>query len=154
MGLDTTHDCWHGPYSSFMRWRCEIARAAGFPPLQLMDGYYTWTQLSHTDIDAAIGLSFSPPIAGDFPQWARDLLRGAASGNIPIPWAGLKPSPLQDLLNHSDCDGELPSDRCQAIADALTEVLPNVVEEWKARTQQFIDGLAAAAAAGEDVEFH
>lgn len=22
MGLDTSHDCWSGPYSMFMRWRC------------------------------------------------------------------------------------------------------------------------------------
>ena len=28
MGLDTTHDCWHGPYSMFMRWRTAIAAAA------------------------------------------------------------------------------------------------------------------------------
>ena len=24
MGLDTTHDCWHGPYSMFMRWRAHL----------------------------------------------------------------------------------------------------------------------------------
>lgn len=29
MGLDTTHDCWHGPYSSFASWRGELAKAAG-----------------------------------------------------------------------------------------------------------------------------
>ena len=26
MGLDTTHDCWHGPYSAFMQWRAELHR--------------------------------------------------------------------------------------------------------------------------------
>lgn len=25
MGLDITIDCWHGEYSAFMQWRCEIA---------------------------------------------------------------------------------------------------------------------------------
>ncbi len=25
MGLDTSHDCWHGPYSQFMRWRTWLA---------------------------------------------------------------------------------------------------------------------------------
>ena len=40
MGLDTTHDCWHGAYSAFMRWRQEIARIAGLPPLDLMEGFY------------------------------------------------------------------------------------------------------------------
>jgi hypothetical protein len=28
MGLDVSHDCWSGPYSSFMRFRCALARAA------------------------------------------------------------------------------------------------------------------------------
>lgn len=26
MGLDTTHDCWHGPYSSFNRFRFDLAK--------------------------------------------------------------------------------------------------------------------------------
>ena len=30
MGLDTTHDCWHGSYSSFNEWRREIEKASGF----------------------------------------------------------------------------------------------------------------------------
>ena len=29
MGLDTSYDCWNGPYSSFHAWRVEVARAAG-----------------------------------------------------------------------------------------------------------------------------
>lgn len=29
MGLDTTHDCWHGAYSAFHRFRHGIARAIG-----------------------------------------------------------------------------------------------------------------------------
>jgi hypothetical protein len=33
MGLDTTHDCWHGAYSAFMRWRRKLAEVAGYPPL-------------------------------------------------------------------------------------------------------------------------
>ncbi len=33
MGLDTSHDCWHGAYSAFGRWRRAIAEAAG---------YYVW----------------------------------------------------------------------------------------------------------------
>ncbi len=26
MGLDTTHDAWHGPYSAFMEWRIWLAK--------------------------------------------------------------------------------------------------------------------------------
>jgi hypothetical protein len=38
MGLDTSHNCWHGPYSAFNRFRHEIAKAAGIP-LDSMEGY-------------------------------------------------------------------------------------------------------------------
>lgn len=30
MGLDTSHDCWHGSYGGFMQWRSTIALAAGY----------------------------------------------------------------------------------------------------------------------------
>ncbi len=31
MGLDTTHDGWHGPYSAFRRFRVAVALAADYP---------------------------------------------------------------------------------------------------------------------------
>jgi len=30
MGLDTSHECWHGAYSAFTRWRHELATVAGY----------------------------------------------------------------------------------------------------------------------------
>lgn len=30
MGLDTSHDCWHGPYSSFNDFRRAVAKVLGF----------------------------------------------------------------------------------------------------------------------------
>lgn len=39
MGLDTTHDCWHGSYSSFGRWRVALTQAAGLPSLNEMAGF-------------------------------------------------------------------------------------------------------------------
>jgi len=38
MGLDTSHDAWHGPYSSFNRFRHEIAEAIGVN-LDSFEGY-------------------------------------------------------------------------------------------------------------------
>lgn len=38
MGLDTTHNAWHGPYSSFGRWRKWLAKQIGFN-LEEMQGY-------------------------------------------------------------------------------------------------------------------
>lgn len=35
MGLNTTHDCWNGPYSSFNQWRCALAVAAGVPLMKV-----------------------------------------------------------------------------------------------------------------------
>ncbi len=39
MGLDTTHDCWHGAYSAFMRFRQAIAKCIGIDDLMKMQGY-------------------------------------------------------------------------------------------------------------------
>ena len=30
MGLDTTHNAWHGSYTGFTRWRQAVAKAAGW----------------------------------------------------------------------------------------------------------------------------
>jgi len=38
MGLDTTHDCWHGPYSSFNQFRHELAKQIGIDLREYM-GY-------------------------------------------------------------------------------------------------------------------
>jgi hypothetical protein len=34
MGLDTSHDCWHGSYISFGAWRDAVAVAAGLKSQQ------------------------------------------------------------------------------------------------------------------------
>lgn len=144
MGLDTTHDCWHGAYSAFMRWRQKIAEVAGLPPLMLMDGFYR---------DGA--------------------LRSGNGGNtyaieeceqsLPIKWEALRPSPLHILLNHSDCDGSISANDCGPIADALEALLPKLEAEgnggghiggYAEKTRTFIAGLRFAASRGEDVEFH
>jgi len=39
MGLDTSHECWHGPYSSFNSWRFEICVAAGLGKLSDYEGF-------------------------------------------------------------------------------------------------------------------
>lgn len=38
MGLDTTHDAWSGPYSSFMEWRIWLAKKIGINLLD-MEGF-------------------------------------------------------------------------------------------------------------------
>lgn len=153
MGLDTSHDAWHGAYSAFMRWRQEIAKAAGLPPLTLMEGFYQQDDPIHD------------------PMWQSVLDRGARGDNptlenvkaqLPIKWECLKPSPLHQLLHHSDCDGEIPWKDCGMIAVELEKVLPNLpkddagghIGDFRDKTQTFINGLRKANAAKENLEFH
>jgi hypothetical protein len=158
MGLDTTHDCWHGAYSAFSRWREKLAEAAELPPLALMDGFYrppdpealTW--LAPAEGGPACGSHFGPHVF----HW----LEGFRD-RLPLRWEALKPDPLHLLLNHSDCDGKLEAKDCAGIADSLERLLPALdgdggghIGLWRGKTQTFIDGLRRAAAAGEDVGFH
>ena len=149
MGLDTSHNCWHGAYSAFMRWRQEIAHVAGLPPLDLMEGFYP-------------GDDYQDPI-----YWARKGLNDEKAFDdlkrrLPIRWDCLKPSPLHKLLHHSDCEGEIAWQDCKPIADALAKLLPKMpkgdagchIGNWRDTTSQFITGLRNAAKAKENVDFH
>ena len=72
MGLDTTHDCWHGPYSMFSAWRTELAAAIGLS-LNQMDGFggdREWPDdeplvllLEHSDCDGEIAADKTELIA-------------------------------------------------------------------------------------------
>lgn len=142
MGLDTTHDCWHGPYSAFHRWRIELAIAAGLPPLELMDGFFRRGEL--TDDPLAL-------VSREWPNRCAATYRA-----LPIRWESLKPSALYLLLHHSDCEGEIEAKDCAPIADELERLLPNLPQEdnHRERTRRFIAGLRLAAERGENVEFH
>jgi hypothetical protein len=153
MGLDISHGCWDGAYSAFHRWRKEIAHVAGMPPLELMAGFYT-------------------PLSGMKQGKPPTLYHGMGTGEgdfmkeldrqLPIPWEALKPDALHELLNHSDCDGEIPWGSCKAIADRLSEVLSELPDEdagghignWRAKTSAFIKGLLLAFEQQENIDFH
>lgn len=146
MGLDATHNCWHGPYSAFMRWRQAIAAAVGIP-LDMMDGFVDLR--SHGSTLALTRAAVEKCGIGDLTKGELDRFLA----NLPIKWEVLRPSPLHILLSHSDCDGEIRWQDCGPIALALADVLPDLAEVWHDRTQQFITGLREAAAARENVEF-
>lgn len=136
MGLDTTHEAWHGAYSSFWRWRRTITVAAGY------------------ELDDDPRYPSAKAI-----NWA-----AVTSGNLAGHWEQIPEDPLLILLIHSDCDGEILPEHAGLVADRLEQVMPNLpdgdeVERmlgWSAqqKTQQFIDGLREAAAAGEPLGFH
>ena len=64
MGLDTSHNAWHGPYSSFNSWRTEICEKAGLGNLRDYYGFggeKQWDKthplfplLYHSDCDGEI----------------------------------------------------------------------------------------------------
>jgi hypothetical protein len=156
MGLDTTHDAWHGAYSAFMRWREKIAEVAGLPPLRLMEGFYAPLDGNETGMPPTFYLNH------DATPLVRDSIRALERSGLPIKWECLKPSPLHELLFHSDCDGEIPTASCGPIADELERLLPQLpageggghIGVWREKTQTFIDGLRRAAAANESLGFH
>ena len=136
MGLDTTHDCWHGAYSAFTRWRNKLAEVAGY-------AFYK---------------------AGDPPIYDQPLIDWGhiTTENSYGQWANTPPDPLIVLIAHSDCEGEIYPAQAGPLADRLEELLPLLPSDstgghigvWKDKTQAFINGLRAAVAANEPVEFH
>jgi hypothetical protein len=122
MGLDTSHGCWHGPYSRFRRFRRALAKAA-------------WG----TNLDDYEGFQDEPnENARSFADHASD--------------------PLVQLIDHSDCDGELAIDVLLPLAARLDELAPKLKHladsDFMERAMQFADGLREAASRGEPVEFH
>jgi hypothetical protein len=75
MGLDTTHDCWHGSYSTFHNFRCDIARALALPFTKDNFGFLVWDSaglakedpiralLDHSDCDGEIAWEIAGPLA-------------------------------------------------------------------------------------------
>ena len=162
MGLDTTHGCWSGPYSSFGRWREEIARVVGVP-LPLMEGFYG---------GVSTGFDLTEPL-----EWARPREGGPLGGFngvvlhawieavrpwLPIRWESLEPDPIHVLLNHSDAEGEIAVADLIPLAERLEQIAPLLPDEpkWhrresaRAKALQFAAGLREAAAEGVPVEFH
>lgn len=157
MGLDCSHNAWHGAYSAFMRWRRKLAEVAGLPPLDLMDGFYCSLDDGMGLPTLYHGINTQEPAYGDGQTRFMDDL----DSRLPIMWECLKPSPLHELLNHSDCEGEIAADRCAAIADELEKLIPLLPEgeagghigNWRAKTAQFVAGLRSAAAEGAPLLF-
>ncbi len=138
MGLDTSHDAWHGAYSAFTRWRNTIAKAAG---------YAVWK------VTYENGMTMDTVML-DWGHITEDNLHGK--------WERVPDDPLVILLAHSDCDGEIAAEHCAVLADRLEELLPSLpdadmgghIGDLLPKTAQFIKGLRYAAAAGEPVDFH
>jgi hypothetical protein len=162
MGLDLSHNCWHGAYSAFARWREKLAELVGIP-LHLMEGYYTKNDLILPDALDWIAPREGGPLCGSYygPHLHRritEILKW-----LPISWSVLSDDPIIVLLNHSDSRGLIVYGQCVPLADRLEGLLPELeklpddpghIGNWADKTRKFIAGLRLAAERGEDVEFH
>jgi hypothetical protein len=154
MGLDTSHGAWHGAYSAFMAWRLKIAEVAGYPPLELMEGFYSPNNHS----DPFVLLEYKFPKGDELEMSALRRFKK----QLPIKWQNFEENPLIYLLTHSDCDGDLSYGKCKGIADELEKLLPLLPDEdagghignWRLKTQTFIDGLRLAHSKKEKLKFH
>jgi len=143
VGLDTSHDCWHGSYAAFLRWRHTLAEAAG----------YKIREPTPEERDAGV---YSPSVDIHWEVFEPENYQGE--------WSFVPgDDPLLFLIVHSDCDGVIHPEQGIHIARRLEQLLPfldgteeigHIRPHMRGKTQQFIDGLKAAAAAGEDVDFH
>ncbi len=143
MGLWVSHDCWDGAYGAFLRWRHTLAEAAGY---QIREA---------TSEERAAG-HYAPSVNIDWSMFDDQHYQGE--------WGSFVPGddPLLYLIVHSDCDGVIHPEQAVHIARRLESLLPllddkeatgHIRPSMRAKTQQFIDGLKLAAAAGEDVVF-
>lgn len=151
MGLDISHDTWHGAYSAFNLWRQQVAYLAGFPPLELMEGFY---DEDHQPFILLHHLFKSDDIS-IYP--IKRLME-----RLPIKWDAFSNDPLSELLYHSDCDGYITYGKCGKIAKRLTELLPIIddsldfgghIGNFKSKTLQFIKGLELANSRKEKLIF-
>lgn len=144
MGLDCSHDAFHGAYSAFNSFRQEVAHAIG--------GSYP----SHWKRD-------------DSGRLIQPLQRDESLDDNRWYWGDKgysqeKNPGLFEFFCHSDCDGEISPEMCKTVSDELEPLLEKMPNEsfghiagrggYRQVLQYFIDGCRAAHAAGEPLDFH
>jgi hypothetical protein len=144
MGLDTTHDAWHGSYGAFSVWRKDIAVAAGI--IGPDDSLYP-----RSSYDVKRGVKDSPI----------DWLFWDTQTDYYGKWKKDPEDVIWVLLAHSDCEGHIKKRFLRPLADRLEALVPQVDgQDWQytdymsTRTQRFVNGLRLAAADGQKLRFH
>jgi hypothetical protein len=151
MGLDTSHECWHGAYSSFGRWRGWIAEQLGWE-------FDTGPDGNERDYLYVIPIERIPTRRNNVLPIFAGLMDIMYDGN---PYMGDWYEPPEDIIDvlmvHSDCDGRIPARFCRPLAERLSLIVQDaelsIGDDWRPRTNQFIEGLIRAANRNEDVLF-
>ena len=154
MGLDTTHDAWHGSYSGFALWRNDLARVLGWG----------------TEVTPHSTTTYAIP-EGRVPQQdpLPDETHTVDGETYTIRWSehygnsvwlghwDTDPADVIDVLMiHSDCDGIIPHRFMERLCHRLMDVMEQQEpDSWERKaTGQFCVGLIEAHIRGEDIEFH
>ena len=148
MGLDCSHDAFHGAYSAFNSFRQEICHAIGgsYPP--------HWVR----NADGTITLDNN-----GLPIYDRTLDEKMIYFGDDLD----DESGMYFFLCHSDCDGEISPEMCIKVADDLESILPKIEalsDQGRGHIQarggyaevlkKFIAGCRLAAKNNEPLEFH
>jgi len=149
MGLDCSHDAFHGSYRAFDYLRRLVCAATGgsYPPHWVVDEKGHPIKDKNGRIVRHEGLDERWFYFGD--EYSKKKCPG-----------------LTLFLSHSDCDGEISPEMCTVVADELSELMPKIrAMQWEpwghivsaggyaACVQRFIAGGRAAAKAGEALMF-
>jgi len=148
MGLDTTHDAFHGGYGSYLILRESLMVAAGYRRSKEYPPTYEWDGDPDFDLPENKAI-WDQARMGEIDEWPFD--------------------PVLFLWAHEDCDGIIKPLIAGQIADRIDELLPKIqaatltfapawADSERGRTTstmaiQFMSGLREASLAGEDVEF-
>jgi hypothetical protein len=141
MGLDMSHDAWHGAYSAFDRFRTTLTEVAGLP--LVADPVSTSRKVVDVNWDAVSDAN----IQGEWGEKLPTLRDGTFD-------------PLLLLLVHSDCDGVLHPYHAKLVADRVEELIPLLPAEggghiglYGDKAQALVDGFRRAHAADEEIVF-
>jgi hypothetical protein len=156
MGLDTTHDCWHGSYTGFAHWRNDIARIIGW---DIEDNSKVGSGASYVIPEGRVPEQ-APPADEEVTTDGETYTIHWSQGYNNSVWLGQWDNDPIDYLDvlmlHSDCEGIIPhrflEGLCHRLMDIMGEQEP---DSWQRRaTGQFCVGLIEAHNRGEDVGFH
>lgn len=149
MGLDCSHDAFHGAYSAFNRFRQAVAMAIGgsFPP---HFEYDTDTYKLHEDGNGMIARNND--LDDSLFYYDNDIVNEEDNPGMFI------------FLRHSDCDGEIEPEDCIKVADDLEKILPELdkmdtvghLKRFNTMgdvARQFIAGCRDAASKNESLTF-
>lgn len=132
MGLDTSHDAWHGAYGSFGHFRNQIAKQIGL--IKEDEELY-----KDNSVDWEYYSRIHPQYMGIWVEEPED--------------------PIMYLLCHADHDGIIHNRHLLPLANRLNEVLAEsggAFERWTGENylRQFIDGLLRAYLEDDHIDFH